>query len=134
MKSSISHNFALRFMSFLLAIGVLLQVHNSVVNGHYHLINNSGLVYHFHPLTAAERANNDGSLPIQSHNHTPEKLLIIFLYNTSLVSTVVFIAFFTNVSYFVAKRLLHLAINCIRLLKLHRIPVLRAPPRISFSY
>lgn len=134
MTNTAKHIFIRQIIVFWLAIGMLLQLHNSVANGHYHLINNSGLVYHFHPLTAAERANNDGSLPIQSHNHTPEKLLIIFLYNTSLVSTAVFIAFFTNVSYFVAKRLLHLAINCIRLLKLHRIPVLRAPPRISFSY
>lgn len=134
MTNTAKHNLIRQFIAFWLTIGMLLQLHNSVANGHYHLVNNSGLVYHFHPLTAAERANNDGSLPIQSHNHTPEKLLIIYLYNTSLVSTAVFFNFFAKVSYFVAKRLLHLAINCIRLLKLHRIPVPRAPPRISFSY
>lgn len=132
MTNTAKHIFIRQFIAFWLSIGMLLQLHNSVANGHYHLINNSGLVYHFHPLSAAERANS--SLPIQSHNHTPEKLLIIYLYNTSLVSTAIFIAFFANVYFGVAERLFHLAINCIRLLKLNRLPVLRSPPRISFSY
>ena len=111
-------------LSALLTIGMLTLVYDSIVFGHFHQISNKHYIYHFHPYAADSNPLD----PIKTHSHTPEELLLILMYNTSLVSLAIVIGALLIHLYQRKLKLIALPVNKIKKQKLLEIPTLRAPP------